>query len=82
MHRRASLGLHETRRWLSALGNGYPPRGRTAHSLEANACGGRDNLALEIAVSKGQFQGMHMDTFVRISRLIDQARSVPRSWQL
>ena len=40
-----------------------------------------DNLALEIAVMKGHLRVMHMDTFVRISRLTDQARSVPRSRQ-
>ena len=39
------------------------------------------NKALEFAVFNRHMQDMHMETFVRISRLIDPARSLTRSWQ-
>ncbi|KQU83897.1 hypothetical protein ASD00_33915 [Ensifer sp. Root31] len=38
--------------------------------------------SLEIAAFNDQVHAMCMETFVRISRLRDQARSLTRSWKL
>ncbi|WP_291157534.1 MurR/RpiR family transcriptional regulator [Ensifer sp. SSB1] len=42
---------------------------------------GATNLPIDVVARKSHVKVMHMETFIRISRLIDQARSVTRSRQ-